>query len=457
MTYPWLSIFKLDTACSAYRENDYKKLSASLKNPENKEFLNDPFLIAGLRCLIVPDPDFENFVIHLRRAFLEKVLPPEKYEALLCAAAIYCHYTTYIMAMAAGEQKEIDALQKHIEANNASPEEIMLFACYRSLSELENAAAVAEAYRDNPKLSDIIRIQIDEPALEKEIAAALPALTGIKNEISKKVQEQYEEFPYPHWKGFPAGGLPDMLADCRDVLIAGCGTGQEAVYFARAMPQALILAVDLSRASLAYAIRKAEEFGIENIYFRQGDILEIGNTGKKFDLVVTSGVLHHMQDPVKGWRCLAGSVKPGGWMRVALYSRLARRNITTARAAIAERGYPPTQEGIRRFRRECREFLTQEQINTFVPSPDFYSFPACRDLLFHAQEHCFDVPEIERAMKETGLDLVAMDVPLMYADAYRQMFPDDAVMKNFAHIEAFERKFPDTFQAMYAFWYEKNL
>ena len=58
-----------------------------------------------------------------------------------------------------------------------------------------------------------------------------------------------------------------------EVLIAGCGTGQQAVQAALAYgPQARVLAIDLSAASLAYAARMAERFGARNVAFAQADL-----------------------------------------------------------------------------------------------------------------------------------------------------------------------------------------
>ena len=53
-----------------------------------------------------------------------------------------------------------------------------------------------------------------------------------------------------------------------EVLIAGCGTGQQAVQSALHYgPKARILALDLSSASLGYASRMADAFGVENVEF----------------------------------------------------------------------------------------------------------------------------------------------------------------------------------------------
>ena len=57
---------------------------------------------------------------------------------------------------------------------------------------------------------------------------------------------------------------------------------------------------------------------------------------ERFDLVESSGVLHHMEDPQEGWRILTGLVKPGGLMKIALYSEIARQDVVAARYSSVE-------------------------------------------------------------------------------------------------------------------------
>ena len=65
-------------------------------------------------------------------------------------------------------------------------------------------------------------------------------------------------------------------------------------------------------------------------------VLGSGQLGRMFDVVDVAGVLHHMAEPLAGWQVLVSLLRPGGFMRVALYSRLARRHITAAQRFIAE-------------------------------------------------------------------------------------------------------------------------
>ena len=75
-----------------------------------------------------------------------------------------------------------------------------------------------------------------------------------------------------------------------------------------------------------------------NIDYAQADILQLGAIGRTFDLIQSAGVLHHLADPWAGWRVLLSLLRPGGVMRIGLYSETARRGVVAARAFIAQRG-----------------------------------------------------------------------------------------------------------------------
>ena len=75
-----------------------------------------------------------------------------------------------------------------------------------------------------------------------------------------------------------------------------------------------MLAVDLSLSSLCYAKRKTRELGLTNITYAQADILRLGTLPRRFDVIESSGVLHHLADPLAGWRVLLSLLRPGGFM-----------------------------------------------------------------------------------------------------------------------------------------------
>ena len=245
--------------------------------------------------------------------------------------------------------------------------------------------------------------QLREPAEERRIREAIPRLTAIEDATSLLVRQQYEENPYPRWvlapsrrapvsldeffrQHFPAASLRGIgTTDGVDILVAGCGTGQHPIGMAQWFSGARVLAVDLSLASLAYAQRRSRELQVDNITYAQADILKLGSIERKFDVIDASGVLHHLADPAAGWRALLSLLRPDGFMRLGLYSELARRDVVAARAFCAEHGFRPTAQDIRAARHE----LMKPEFEGAVRFNDFYSTSECRDLLFHVQERTF--------------------------------------------------------------------
>ena len=271
---------------------------------------------------------------------------------------------------------------------------------------------------------------------------------------------QYEENPYPRWTIDPlaaqeddneSGVDPDDIAPLSEganVLIAGCGTGQHAVEIARRFPKAQMLAVDISLPSLAYARRKTREAGLANIDYAKADILKLGSLGHSFDRIESVGVLHHLADPEKGWRILLSLLQPGGIMRVGLYSETARRGVTSVRAFIAELGYRPTAEDIRRCRQEIIRNCEERGWLRVIESADFYSMSGCRDLLFNAVEHRFTIPRIKAFLDANGLSFLGFETEPWVGTKFQDQF-GAAKLTDLDAWATFETANPSAFRYMY--------
>jgi SAM-dependent methyltransferase len=348
---------------------------------------------------------------------------------------------------------------------------LAMLACYVPLHTLpEIDAILGQAWPE--ALTDVLTQQVREPAEERALRAGIPALTPIENDVSQLVRQQYEENPYPRWtridllkqplrldqylrNKFPTAQFRNTEKSAPNVLIAGCGTGQHAIETAQRFSGARVLAIDLSLTSLAYAMRKTRELGVGNIDYAQADILKLDTIGRTFDVIESSGVLHHMADPFAGWRTLVSVLRPGGLMAVALYSEIARADIVKARAFIAERGYGSSADEIRRCRQEIVAHEGGQAFKNVYASGDFFSTSDCRDLLFHVQEHRLTIPQIAGFLAANGLEFVAFEVDPAVASQYRTKYPADTAMTDLASWDAFEREHPSTFSGMYQFWVQK--
>jgi len=235
------------------------------------------------------------------------------------------------------------------------------------------------------------------------------------------------------------------------VLIAGCGTGAHSIETAQRFPDARVLAVDISRTSLAYARRKSREAGVTNIEYAQADVLKLGTIGRTFDLIEAVGVLHHLSDPEEGWRVLLSILRPGGLMLIGVFSALAERPVNAARAFIAERGYGPTGDDIRASR---QELIHRAQA---IPLADFYSTSGCRALWFNAVEHQFTIAGIKNWIVADRLTFLGFEVSADIRDQFEREFPAPGASTDLDCWQAFEQAHPATFTGMYMFWVRKGL
>jgi SAM-dependent methyltransferase len=222
---------------------------------------------------------------------------------------------------------------------------------------------------------------------------------------------------------------------------------------ARMFKSVQVLAVDLSLTSLCHAKRKTRELGLENIEYAQADILQLNRIGRTFDIIDASGVLHHMADPLAAWQTLLSLLRPGGLMQVSLYSELARREIVAARAFIAERGYRPNADDIRRCR---QDIVTSTPFKGLANIHDFYSMSECRDLLFHVQEHRLTIPQIKAFLAAEALNFLGFKVSPAVRAQYAARFPGDRAMTDLDRWAAFEQDNPGTFGAMYQLWLQQS-
>ncbi|MDP1683386.1 MAG: methyltransferase domain-containing protein [Burkholderiales bacterium] len=343
-----------------------------------------------------------------------------------------------------------------------------LHAVLREKSEDMISEVIASAY-----LKQIIKIEYTEYWEEQRIKAGIKSLTPIAAGVSAEVRQQYEENPYPRWQSlspvdsilpavslgrlFTDGNIPSCLNQPMQILIAGCGTGRHSIQTARKFQASHITAIDLSLASLAYAARKTTELHIENVEYFQADILALGQLEKRFHIIESIGVLHHLENPLAGWRALASLLMPGGLMHIALYSQIARAKLNFARDYIKQAELGNDAASIRTFRQQV---LCAPEGSALAEAAllgrDFYSLSNCRDLLFHVQEHQFTLLQLASSLDELGLDFLAMEADPWTLEAYSRFNPADPRGTDLQSWHQFELKNPLTFAGMYQFWCQKR-
>lgn len=422
-----------------------------LLGPDGAAARKDPLLLAYLTRTLNLHGGLELTLAATRRRIVMERLYRGLEPAFLAALVRQCRNNEFVWLAEADEDAAVERLAgelaSRIAAGRKLGAELLIYACYRPLEGLSGfGRRIATAEREAAKLVDEVAGQARD---EAELKKSLPCLTPLSDAVSQAVARQYEDNPYPRWLGVTVPAtMPE--GDAADVLIAGCGTGKQTVLAAFAYgARARITAVDLSRASLAYAARMSRAYGVDNVHYAQADILALAGVDSRFDIIECAGVLHHMADPLAGWRVLAGLLKPGGTMRVSLYSKRARAAVEAGHALIAARGLSAEAADIRRFRHEVLGGGLPALRLLAEASADFYSLSGTRDLLFHVQEHRFTIPHIAECLAALGLEFGGFVLPArLRAQLLAEVGCDAADLAGWDEIE---RRHPDLFRHMYHF------
>lgn len=442
--------------------------------------------IALMKNVVVADPGLEFLYTALRRSLLVRALhAPEHaftsaHEAVACALAAQCFLNEYVFALDEWEQTAKEDLTRSVtrslDRNQSVPGFLLaVVASYLPLHSIPGIdAAAGSSY--SPTVSELIRRQLREPREEQSLRQTIPALTPITDSVSDGVRKQYEQNPYPRWSSLPVHlerltfpdflgrrlpgvdpqTLPGRSGTTVRVLNAGCGTGQHPINMVLRVRSLNVLAVDLSLSSLAHAVRKARDLGVSDIRFAQADILELGSTGLRFDVIESMGVLHHLASPASGLATLCSLLEEGGLIRLGLYSEAGRRSVIACREDIGRRQLESSAERIRAYRAELKAASADDPRRGAMTFADFYSLSECRDLLFHVQEHQFTLPKLRELIEQTGLEFLGFDLEPDQVASFKSSYPDPSSMTDLDAWHEHETRHPSLFSRMYIFWARKR-
>lgn len=177
-----------------------------------------------------------------------------------------------------------------------------------------------------------------------------------------KVKAQYEKYVYPPVildmaeaiaSGYydfhcPRLFLPLYWPDGRSlnnlkVLIAGCGTNQSA-YYAMMLPHAEVVGIDISAESLTHARYLKNKHNLTNLRLENIAIQSVASLNTEFDLIVSTGVLHHLPNPSEGLACLKSVLAQQGQMSLMLYGSSLRVGVYMVQRALRELGIESQEE-----------------------------------------------------------------------------------------------------------------
>lgn len=255
-------------------------------------------------------------------------------------------------------------------------------------------------------------------------------MTGTRKDTDstrQRVRQQYERFPYPtpqhDLRPFLDGqvlelGFPGIFfhrfwprsafRKDLDILVAGCGSTQAARY-AAAHPEARVTGIDLSRASLDHSRELAGRYELRNLTLRELAIEDAGKLDTNFDLIVSTGVIHHLPEPEAGLRALRPLLRRDGAMHLMVYAPYGRDAIYYLQTLMREAGVTmeSVTEGdlpelVRLVESLPREHPLWHRRRQF---PDLGDSAELVDYLLHPQDRAFTLRQCRELLAGCGLAL----------------------------------------------------
>jgi ubiquinone/menaquinone biosynthesis C-methylase UbiE len=193
------------------------------------------------------------------------------------------------------------------------------------------------------------------------------------------------------------------------ILEIGCGTGQMSLYLARA--NRIVIGADFSRASLRLGVEAARRFGLDQVQFIETDLHHPGLRAGVFDVVYSSGVLHHTPDPSEAFARIVRLARPGGMIVLGVYNSFARIPLRARRFVAHLSGY---------------RFIPCDPVLRDRESEPARRNAWLRDQYQHPEEHRHTLAEVQSWFAENGVEYVRAYPSAMLCQEAEELFTSAA-------------------------------
>ena len=234
------------------------------------------------------------------------------------------------------------------------------------------------------------------------------------------VSRRYEAYPEPihdlaawthsNWEWFDPLHAHSTLWPDRDykpdldILIAGCGTNQAAV-FAYTNRSAKVVAVDISQPSLDHLQYLKDKYGLGNLELHRLPIEELSSLKRNFDLIVSTGVLHLLPDPVAGMKALRACLRRDGALGVMLYAKYGRMGVEMLQSAFRDLGLGQDDASVQMVIELISALPTEHPVHNYfkVAPVSAQSHAALADTFLHGPGRNYSVDECIDLVASAGL------------------------------------------------------
>jgi len=190
-----------------------------------------------------------------------------------------------------------------------------------------------------------------------------------------------------------------------DVLVAGCGTWQSAK-FALCHPGARVAAIDVSTTSLKHTNALKQKYDLENLETRRLPIENAAELDQEFDLIVCTGVLHHLADPDVGLRALRSVLRKDGAMYLMLYAPYGRAGVSMIQEYCRRLGIGTSPQELNDLTAVLKAMPQHHPMLSMLRGArDAANADALLDALLNPRDRTYSVPQLYDLLERNDLML----------------------------------------------------
>jgi len=235
------------------------------------------------------------------------------------------------------------------------------------------------------------------------------------------VARQYEQWSYPapiadlddwlknQWQWFDPSHAHTLFWPDRPypegmrILVAGCGTSQAAV-LAYTNPTAQVVGIDISEASLAHHQKLIERHALRNLQLQRLALEEVDQLASSFDLIVCTGVLHHLADPLTGLKALAACLNRDGVIAIMLYAKYGRIGVNLLQSVLRDLSLDQSAQSVELTKLAVAGLESDHPLAAYLTiAPDLDHDAGIIDTFLHGREHSYSIPDCLDLVEAAGL------------------------------------------------------
>ncbi len=188
-----------------------------------------------------------------------------------------------------------------------------------------------------------------------------------------------------------------------DILIAGCGTNQAAV-FAYNNRAARVVGIDVSQTALDHEQYLKDKYALKNLELHHLPIEEVSSLDRDFDLVVSTGVLHHLAEPEAGMRALADVLRPEGVLGIMLYALYGRTGVESMQGVFREMGLTQDEDSLHMVKQAIAVLPQAHPLRSYLAiAPDLEFDAGLVDTFLHGRDRAYTVEDCLELVGSAGL------------------------------------------------------